>query len=308
MGTTVEMTDAEQRSQQEPNPEAQRRRPEFSRSPISRPAKIIAGVAVVLLAIHMVLTAVFNAPSQEIRSSALWGLSNRYVQPYLVQDYKIFAPEPIDSDHQLWVRAWIETPGGDRVRSEWVNSTEVELSAFHRKVLRKQLSIMGAERLMAAYSRLGDAHRDAAAVNHLDGEALYPLRDAMLAADDSNVAAVDAFIRANNFAASYASQVSQALWGDQGEVLAVQTRAVYDPVVRWNDRKDPDAERPAASYTDLGWVPVLEWHGQDRDAFGKTFRSWADNAGVAPELEDAASGGSPANNAEAQNQNEEGGR
>ena len=253
-------------------------------SAIPRAAKLTAGAAVLLLAVHMIFTAIFNAPSSEIRSSSAWRLANGYIQPYLVQDYKIFAPEPIDSDRQLWVRAWVETPDGERVTSPWINATEVELAAPYRKLLRKQLSIVGAERLMAAYRGLSDPQRAAAAENHLDGSGLYALRDAMLAADDANPAAVTAFIKAGNFTTSYATQVAQSLWGEQGEIVAVQTRAVFDPVIRWNDRNDPDAERPSSSYTDLGWTPTLEWQGQDREAFARTFRSWAEAAGAATGL------------------------
>jgi hypothetical protein len=252
---------------------------------IPRAARIAAGATAVLLAVHMLATAIFNAPAPEVRGSSAWQLANGYVQPYLVQDYKIFAPEPIDSDRQFWVRAWVETPGGERITSEWVNATEVELAADSRKLLRKQVSIVGAERLMAAYRGLTDAQRAAAVENHLEGSELYALRDAMIAADGSNPGAVDAFIRAGNFTTSYATQVSRALWGDQGEIIAVQTRAVYSPVIRWDDRRDPAAERPASSYTDLGWTPTLEWAGQDREAFARSFRAWAETAGVTTRLE-----------------------
>ncbi|WP_336653119.1 MULTISPECIES: DUF5819 family protein [unclassified Leucobacter] len=268
------------------------RTPRFEgrRSAISPAAKLAAGATVLLLAVHMTLTAIFNAPAPEIRSSSAWQLANNYIQPYLVQDYKIFAPEPIDSDRQLWLRAWVETSEGERVTSQWINATEIELAAPYRKLLRKQLSIVGSERLMAAYRGLSEAQRAAAAENHLDGTGLYPLRDAILAADPTKSAAATDFIRADNFTTSYATQVAQALWGETGTIIAVQTRAVFDPVIRWNDRHNPDAEQPASSYTDLGWTPTLEWQGQDREAFARTFRSWAAAAGTATEL--SVTGGS----------------
>nr|WP_243751856.1 DUF5819 family protein [Leucobacter weissii] len=236
----------------------------------------------------MFFTAVYNTPSTTVRYDVLPGTAaDRYIRPYLVQDYKIFAPDPADTDRQLWVRAWVELPSGDRVRTDWVNASHVELSEPYRRTLRKQLSVVGAERLMGAYRALGDAHRSVVAENHLDGAELYPLHDAMVAADDSDPEAVGDFIRAANYAASYATQVSLALWGDEGEIIGVQTRAVYDPVIRWNDRHDPQASRPPASYTDLGWVPPLEWEGQDREAFADTFRAWSERAGVEPGMEDA---------------------
>ncbi|KAM9862912.1 hypothetical protein ACI1US_01152 [Leucobacter sp. BZR 635] len=183
------------------------------------------------------------------------------------------------------MRGWIELPGGERVKSEWVNASGVELSATYRRTLRKQLSVVGAERLMGAYRGLSADQQQVAAKNHLEGDGLFGLRDALLAVDGSDPAAVRAFIRADNYVSSYATQVAHAMWGERGEVVGVQTRAVYDPVVRWKDRHDPDAQRPPSSYTDLGWVPAMEWPGQDREAFARSFRAWADRAGVEAGLE-----------------------
>lgn len=243
----------------------------------SRAAKVGVGVAVAMLAVHMFFTAVVNVPLSSMKYDVLPGaLADRYVHPYLIQDYKIFAPNPADADHQLWVRAWIEDPDGDREPTEWVNTTHVELSTLPQKMLRKQLSVTGAERLMGAYQGLSRVQQEAAQRNYLEGEALFGLDEALRSADDSRPRAVSAFIRADNYATSYATQVAHALWGDDGSVVGVQVRAVYDPVIRWNDRHDPDAQRPPASYTDLGWVPPMEWAGQDPDAFARTFTGWAE--------------------------------
>ena len=245
----------------------------------SRAVQITAAVALVLLVVHMFFTAVVNTPNSDIKYNVLPGAAaDRYAKPYLVQDYKIFAPDPADTDRQLWVRAWVEDESGAKEATEWINATHVELAATYRKTLRKQLSIVGAERLMGAFSKLSEDHKSVAAENHLDGDALYGLRDAMVAADGSNQAAVDEFIRADNYVTSYATQVAYAMWGDSGTIRGVQVRAVYDPVVRWADRKDPNAERPPSRYTDLGWVPPMEWPAQDRDAFARTFRAWAEQA------------------------------
>lgn len=268
--------------QAESEPLARPRREQRRSFPLA--AQIVSGAALLLLVVHMFFTAVVNTPDADLKYGVLPGATaDRYVRPYLVQDYKIFAPDPADTDRQLWVRAWVEDESGEKTRTEWVNATHIELSETYRKTLRKQLSIVGAERLMAAYSALNDTHKRVVGENHLDGEALYGVQDAMVAADDSEPAKVSEFIRASNYATSYGTQVAYAMWGDQGEIAGVQVRAVYDPVVRWVDRKDPDAERPPSRYTDLGWVPAMEWPAQDREAFSRTFRSWAEHAGVQPE-------------------------
>lgn len=141
---------------------------------------------------------------------------------------------------------------------------------------------------MGAYRGLSDSQKAVASQNHLQGTELYPLRDALVAADPGNEARVRAFIRADNYVTSYATQVAWAMWGEQGKIIGVQVRSVYDPVVRWRDRRAPEAPRPAATFTDLGWVPAMEWPGQDREAFSRSFRAWADSAGIAPQLETAS--------------------
>lgn len=251
--------------------------------------QLVTAGALLLLGVHMFFTAVYNTPSEDLKYGALPGAAaDRYVRPYLVQDYKIFAPDPADTDRQLWVRAWVEDAAGERTSTEWVNASRVELAETYRKTLRKQLSVVGAERLMGAYSALNDTHKAVVAKNHLDGEELYGLHDAMVEADDSDPAAVGEFIRADNYVTSYATQVAKALWGDQGTIAGVQVRAVYDPVIRWVDRKDPDAERPASRYTDLGWVPSMEWPTQDPEAFARTFSAWAERADAKGETPEGA--------------------
>lgn len=233
----------------------------------------------------MFFTAVYNISSTTVKYDVLPGaLADRYMRPYFVQDYRIFAPDPVDTDRQLWVRAWVELPDGERVTSEWINASAVELATPYRRILRKQLSVVGAERLMGAYRGLNQTHREVVAANHLNGTELYPLHEALVAADDTSASAVNRFIQAANFVTSYATQVSYAMWGSEGEIIAVQSRAVYDPVVRWRNRHDTDAVRPASTYTELGWVPAMEWPEQDREAFSRSFRAWADAAGIAVEL------------------------
>ncbi|MFS0853097.1 DUF5819 family protein [Microbacterium sp. 179-I 3D4 NHS] len=249
--------------------------------PIPRAAKLASAAALVLATVHIGLTAVYNVPSTDVKYDALPGrAADAWIRPYFIQDYRIFAPDPASADRNLWVRAWVETPAGDRVETKWVDVTAIELAEPHRRVLRKQLTVIGAEHLMTAYGKLTPAQRDVVEGNFHDSDDLSALNEAMLAADDSNPGVVRSFIRATNYTTSYATQAATALWGDDGEILAVQTRSVYSPVIRWEDRFDPEAVRPDSSYTALGWRPTLEWSQQNTEAFSRTFLAWAERAGV----------------------------
>ncbi|WP_337002568.1 MULTISPECIES: DUF5819 family protein [unclassified Microbacterium] len=256
-------------------------------SSIPTAAKVVSAVALVVAATHIFLTAVFNVPSTEVKYTALPGAAaDAYIRPYFVQDYRIFAPDPASADRDLWVRAWVEKSNGERVETKWVDVTAIELAEPYRRVLRKQLTVIGAEQLMTSYGKLSEAQKAIAERNFHDTGDLAALNEALLAVDGANANDVRAFIRATNYTTSYATQAARALWADDGEIIAVQTRSVYSPVVRWEDRNDPDAVRPSSSYTRLGWRPVLEWSQQSEDAFARTFLHWADAAGVTGSLTD----------------------
>lgn len=228
-----------------------------------------------VVVVHMFFTLTYNMPSEEVKNSLLPGATaTKYMQPLFVQDYKIFAPDPAGADHQLWVRAWIENTEGGSETTEWINVTAVEIAERHRKLLRKQLTIVGAERLMSAYQSLNDEQREIVATNyHRAG--LDRLREDLVEASPSRSSAqVDAFLRSTRYVDAYATQVAYAVWTDRGDIAAVQTRVVYDPVIRWAERNDPKAKRPAASITDTGWRPLLEYPAQSREKFASTFLEW----------------------------------
>lgn len=232
-----------------------------------------AAVAAAML-IHMFFTFVYNVPTGSVRSALPTELAARYMEPLFVQDYKIFAPEPATADHRLWVRAWLDDGTDEPVTTEWIDVTAVELSVRYRQVLRKHLSIIGAERHMAAYSRLSPAQKQLVAQNH-HRSGLEQLHRDLLDVDPNGDPAVAAsFIRSTRFLDAFATQIAFTLGATPENLAAVQTRVVYDPVVPWKDRNDPDAPKPAARLTDTGWHRPLEYPNQDREAFASTFRGW----------------------------------
>src|SRR5699024_3712467 len=99
-------------------------------------------------------------------------------------------------------------------------------------------------------------------------------QDLLDADPDGDRAAAATFVRSTRFVDAFATQVAFARGATPENLAAVQTRVVYDPVIRWDDRNDPDAERPAATITDTGWRRPLEYPDQDRDAFASTFLGW----------------------------------
>lgn len=249
-------------------------------SPVShrRPpaAKAVAIVVALIVVFHVAMTAVYNVPDARIRDRILPGaVARSYLEPFFQQDYRIFAPNPISDDRYLNVRAWIRTPSGGNRITAWVNVTAAEISTVQRRLLRKQLTILGAERLVPAFRALTEAQQEIVDENwHQTG---FPgLRRALLEASPGTESAVDRFIRASEYVTAFATQVAFAQWGEEN-VVAVQVQAVYDPVVRWDDRDDPDARRPTGTLVNPGWRPPTVFPGQDSDAFADIFLEMLDD-------------------------------
>lgn len=255
-------------------PDAAKRREGGTTRP--RIAIVTMFVVLALAATHMFLTATVNMPYSHVKYEVLPGqLADAYARPYLVQNYRIFAPNPASEDRELWVRAWIEDDDGIRTETAWINATAVELADTSRKVLRKQLTIVGAEAYMAAYRGLTAPQREVVTGGnfHRDGDRVI-LQSAL-----AERGSAGAYMRASDYVTAYATQVAHALYGDDHEILAVQSRIVYEPVVRWRDRDDPDAAPPARTETRAGWREPLEYPTQDREEFARSFLSWLDRAG-----------------------------
>lgn len=253
-----------------------------SRSPATAVVVVIV-LGTIFTVIHMLFTVTYNMPIAAVKAALPQQAAGRYIEPLLVQDYKIFAPEPVHADTQLWVRAWYKAEGevagvsGSGASSDWVNVTAVETSSPVLKVLRKKMTILGAERMRSAYAALSAEQQRVMGQNYhrLGTDALAEdLRAA--APDGSSPGEVARAIRISDYLDGYATQVALAFWPEQGEPVAVQVRVVTVPVIRWNDRFDPDAQRPDSQVVNVGWrAPVLQ-PNQDSAEFARSFVGWSE--------------------------------
>lgn len=258
-----------------------------SAAPRSRAAVCAAAVAMALVVVHIVLTAVFNAPNAAIRDrGGLGGVASAYIEPYLTQDYRMYAPDPLRADRALWVRATIVPTDGDALVTGWVDTTEIELASPARRMMRPQPSLQVAGRLVAAFYALSAEQRLASAEDYSAAEDLAPLQEGLLEADPNREDEALAFVRATNVAVSYGTQAARALWGEAGDVVAIETRVVSTPV------PGPDGSEPATAPDGIGtgWRPAIDWAAQDDEAFAATFLAWAEQAGVRVGLGSAAGG------------------
>ncbi|MGX1695455.1 DUF5819 family protein [Microbacterium keratanolyticum] len=236
------------------------------------PALIVTVLVLALAAVHMFFTAVVNVPDSAVKYGSLPGAAaDAYTRPLFVQNYRIFAPNPASEDRELWFRAITRDASGETM-SPWVNATAVELAEPYRRVLRKQSTIIGAERFMAAHRALTPEQQEVAARDFRgDGTGGRGEFAQALSEGGQNISE---YMTSGDYILAYATQAAEALWGENADVVAVQTRVVYDPVVRWNDRMVEGAERPASSYTNTGWREPIVFPGQNSEQFARAFRAW----------------------------------
>lgn len=64
---------------------------------------IAAGIVLVCLGIHLLCTVLYNAPLNPL-TKHYQPLVERYMEPYFMQKWLLFAPEPAVSDLKLWYR------------------------------------------------------------------------------------------------------------------------------------------------------------------------------------------------------------
>lgn len=238
----------------------------------SLPAIIVTVLVLALAATHMFFTAVVNVPDTNVKYNVLPGsMADAYTRPLFVQNYRIFAPNPASEDRELWVRAMVNNEGSEEI-TPWVNATAVELAEPYRRVLRKQLTIIGAERFMAAHRALNAEQQRVVAADYYgqNGATRAQFTEDLIAQGQS----IGEYMTAADYITGYATQAADALWSKDGEIMAVQTRVVYDPVVRWLDRDNPAQPRPASTYTDTGWREPIVFPGQNSYEFARTFRAW----------------------------------
>lgn len=236
-------------------------------------AKGLAFFVVGLLAMHFVVTFLFNAPSNPIKQSVS-GEVNGYMRPFFQQNWSLFAPNPISSEDTFEVRARIvdAQTGAERV-TDWVSATEYEWALVHHSVAPSRASRLSSNlhrRLHRAWDDLNGDQREIVARDFDAMPNWTPLADELIEAQGGKTSRVVAnVVRGDRVATGYTTQVARALWGS--EVRAVQFRLRRTPVPRWDARFDPVPVDPSGTVRDFGWRPVLSNDGQSDEAFEAAF-------------------------------------
>lgn len=238
----------------------------------SKPLRIVMSAAVLFTAWHLFATLLWIAPPSPAREAVPGNLLTQYMIPFFGQSWSVFAPEPINGDHRMFVRAVVASDGINRT-TEWVNVTEVETRLLTHQPFPARAgsqSIGLASTYRDAYGKLSPEQKTLVAKNFSQQDWSTQLDTQLSAAPQAHPSARQAYLSADFMSVRYATQVARAVWG-QG-VVRVQFRMERQNVIPFKQRHDPDAKRPAVQLTPSGWRGIQVATGQSDQDFAETFR------------------------------------
>lgn len=229
--------------------------------------RIIMCGAALVTAWHVFASFLWIAPWAPIREVVGQDVLSSYMIPMFGQSWSVFAPEPVNGDYRFEVRAIV-----DGEETEWVSASDVELSMIRYNLFTPRAGIVGMDvssQFKGAWGDLTDEQKDVAELNYFKADWEARMAEAMKEYDDTTDVA--SYIEQEHRATAYATQVALAIWGDNVE--RVQFSATRQNVIPFNDRHDPDAERPGIQYSPTGWRGLVINEGQSQEAFTDVFRA-----------------------------------
>jgi hypothetical protein len=109
-------------------------RPRTGIAALSRPYQAVAaaGLAVigVLACVHLGMVFLYIAPANTITKQH-GDAVNAWVLPEFEQNWKLFAPNPLQQDVAIQARAEVEGPGGGSATTDWVDLSAQDGAAIH---------------------------------------------------------------------------------------------------------------------------------------------------------------------------------
>ncbi|MFG3043963.1 DUF5819 family protein [Streptomyces sp. NPDC048241] len=195
----------------------------------SRPARLWLAAVIVVTAmavtIHLLLLFLYLAPANAI-SKQHRELVNSYVYPEFDQNWKLFAPNPLQGNIYVDARAEVRQPDGTLRTSAWVPLTEQDIEHI----------------------------RDNPAPSHADQNLLRQAWDFYTRTHDAKGLPIGlqgqlAEVYVRRIAAS---RLGPGLLG--GQVVKVQLRSTYRPIAppKWSGETDDEP----VTYQTLTWWPV----------------------------------------------------
>lgn len=197
--------------------------------------------AVVLLIVLVAAFQVFAVTTAAIPtnkvSTALQPMRS-YLDPFFTQDWRLFAPNPISEDRDIWFRGEYVDASGTTTTTPWFDWSAVEVQVIHHNLVGGRAGYITNKAvgpLNNAYFGLTLEQRAIADSDKATALKGYSdLREA-LTRGVGNSSAIDEFVRFEESAAELGTSVLEGLYPGK-TFTAVRYRIVQTPVVPFEDR------------------------------------------------------------------------
>ncbi|MBP1327000.1 hypothetical protein JOF28_002232 [Leucobacter exalbidus] len=247
--------------------------PQLKRRPLVVRGALAA--ATLFVAWHIFASFLWIAPYSPLREVIPGNALTNYMIPMFGQSWSVFAPEPINGDYRIQVRAVVEEDGTER-ETEWVDATEVELSMIQYNLFPPRAGIGAVEvasQLKGSFDKLTADHKVIAGLNYFEDGWDDRLAEKMKSYGNPEL--VDAFVEKEQQTLAYATQVAYAMWGEDN-VVRVQYHVTRQNVIPFGERHNPEAVRPGLQNVDTGWRGTVVLPGQSTKAFSDVFKKQHD--------------------------------
>lgn len=229
-------------------------------------------VAMLVTAFHLFASFLWIAPSSTMRQVIPGNLLSEFMIPLWGQSWSVFAPEPINGDYYFDVRAVEKTAAGEEVVTDWVRATDIELDHATYKLFPPRSAGLGigvASDIKGSWEDLPNDQKAIVKLDYFKGDDSVDRLTRKLKEYDDPDRAVDGYLKSEQLATAYATQVAKAIWGE--DVQRVQYQAARQNVVPFAERNNPKAERPKIQPVPVGWRALVTEPHQSDEKFAEYF-------------------------------------
>ena len=239
---------------------------------VKRPkvVRIVALLCTLITAWHIFATFLWIGPPTQIRALIPGNLLASYMIPFFGQSWSVFAPEPINGDLILKVRAEVEK-NGKTISTGWVDATAAEMSMSHHNLFPPRAANLGTQQAMeykTAFEALTPAQQKIVGLGYYKGTD-WEKRLTQAITGAAATPAAKTYLQKERHSLAYATQVAKAVWGPH--VIHVQFQVSRQNVIPFFDRNNPKAVKPPLQVVNTGWRGPLEFPQQDEREFADVF-------------------------------------
>ncbi|NUP37459.1 MAG: hypothetical protein HOY76_10710 [Streptomyces sp.] len=127
---------------------------------LSLPARIAVAVTVGAVAVgalfHLGMVFLHVSPSNTLNTQHATAV-REYIYPEFEQNWKLFAPDPVQQNNHVQARAEVRRPDGSTVTTGWVDMTAMDVSAMRHNPLPSHTN---QNELRRAWGYYTDTHND----------------------------------------------------------------------------------------------------------------------------------------------------